>query len=236
LVGKGITFDSGGISIKPGQGMELMKYDKSGACAVIATMVAVARLGLPLHVVGIAALAENMPSGKAYRPGDIVTMANGKTVEILNTDAEGRMVLGDALWYAERAKPDAIIDLATLTGAVEIALGRHYTGLMANDQDLADRLRTAGERSGERLWQLPIGDEYQEQIKGTHADLVNIGGRPGGALTAGQFLSNFVDGKAWAHLDIAATAWVESDGAYTPKGVTGVGVRAMTTFLRGLVE
>lgn len=238
LVGKGITFDSGGISIKPGAGMELMKYDKCGACAVIGTMASVAKLNLPVRVIGITAFTENLPSGSAYKPGDILTMASGKTVEVLNTDAEGRLILGDALWYAHKFKPDAIIDLATLTGAVEVALGKHYTGVMGSDDKLIERLIKAGQTSGERMWQLPLGDEYQEMIKGSHADLNNIGGRGAGSCTAGQFLRNFIeeDKVAWAHLDIAATAWVDGDAPLTPKGCTGVGVRSMTAFLRELTE
>jgi leucyl aminopeptidase len=237
VVGKGITFDTGGISIKPAEKLDLMKYDKSGACAVLAILATVARLKLPLHVVGLAACAENMPSGAAYRPGDILTMSNGKTVEVLNTDAEGRMVLADALHFAGSFKPDAVIDLATLTGAIEIALGRHYCGLMGTDEGLQERLEAAGKAAGERVWRMPIGEEYQEQIKGTHGDLVNIGGRSGGALTAGQFLANFApEDVPWAHLDIAGMAWSEKDEPEATKGATGFGVRLVSRFLLGLAE
>lgn len=236
VVGKGITFDTGGISIKPSDRLELMKYDKSGACAVIGLMWAVAKAKLDIEVIGLAACAENMPSGTAYRPGDILTMMNGKTVEVLNTDAEGRMVLADALHYAGEFKPDAVIDVATLTGAIDVALGGHYSGLMGTDKELLSLLEEAGHGSGERVWRMPLGEEYQEQIKGHHSDLVNIGGRSGGALTAGQFLSNFApDGAAWAHLDIAGTAWDDKDRAENRKGASGVGVRLLYRFLNDML-
>lgn len=232
VVGKGITFDTGGISIKPSDRMELMKYDKAGACAVIGLMEAVARAQLGIEVIALAACAENMPSGSAYRPGDILTFANGKTVEVLNTDAEGRMVLADALDHAATFKPDAVIDMATLTGAIDVALGGHYSGLMSTDDALAQRIEEAGRKTGERVWRMPIGPDYQEQIKGSHSDLVNVGGRSGGASTAGQFLSNFApDDVPWAHLDIAGTAWDEKNRPENRKGATGVGVRLMMRFL-----
>ncbi|MBW3583905.1 MAG: leucyl aminopeptidase [Euryarchaeota archaeon] len=238
FVGKGITFDSGGISIKPSPSMDEMKFDKCGGCAVVAAMQAIAALKPEVHVIGVAAFSENLPSGKAYKPGDILRMASGKTVEVLNTDAEGRLILGDALWYVQREKPDVIIDFATLTGAIDIALGKPYSGLMGSDDELIDRLYEIGKRSGEKLWRMPLGDEYQEMIKGTYADIKNIGGRGGGALTAGQFLRNFIeeDKVKWAHLDIAATAWGDGDNPYTPKGATGVGVRTMVSFLDSLLD
>lgn len=236
VVGKGITFDTGGISIKPSDRMELMKFDKSGACTVIALMRAVARADLGVEVIALAACAENMPSGGAYRPGDILTMGGGKTtVEVLNTDAEGRMVLADALHYAGTLEPDAIVDVATLTGAIDVALGSHYSGLMSTDDELVGLLEKAGTKTGERVWRMPIGDDYQEQIKGYHSDLVNIGGRSGGALTAGQFLANFVPEEvAWAHMDVAGTAWDDKPRPENVKGATGVSVRLLYRFLKDL--
>jgi leucyl aminopeptidase len=233
LVGKGITFDSGGLSLKPADAMETMKNDMSGAAAVIGAMQVVAELKLPLHVVGLISAAENMPSGDAVRPGDIVTTLSGKTIEILNTDAEGRVVLADALFYAQRYQPDAIVNLATLTGAMIIALGSAGTGMMATNQELADKLSRAGEASGERVWQFPLWDEYHEMIKSEVADLKNIGGRPAGSLTAGAFLAAFVGDYPFVHLDIAGTSWAEKPAKpYETQGGTGMGVRLLTEFLR----
>jgi leucyl aminopeptidase len=232
LVGKGVTFDTGGISLKPGLNMHEMKYDKSGACAVIGAMRAVALLGLPLHVVGITPLVENMPSGGAYRPGDVLTCSNGKTIEVLNTDAEGRLILADGLVKATQYEPNAIVDLATLTGACVIALGKQCAGLLSNNDDLAGMLSAAGDVSGERVWRLPLHKEYKEQIKSDVADMKNIGGRDAGTITAACLLAEFVGDCAWAHLDIAGTASRDSDRNYLRKGGTGFGPRLLIEFLR----
>ncbi len=232
VVGKGITFDSGGISIKPSLNMQDMKHDMSGAATVIGLMAAAARLRLPLHLVGIVAAAENLPGGAAYRPGDVVTSMSGKTIEILNTDAEGRLVLADALHYARtQFEPEAIVDLATLTGACVIALGRWASGLFSNDDRLIERLERAGEATGERVWRLPLWDEHREHMKSAFADLKNAGGREAGATTAAAFLSRFVGETPWAHLDIAGTAWTEQPGPSQPRGATGVGVRLLAEAL-----
>ncbi|HWQ12805.1 MAG TPA: leucyl aminopeptidase [Roseiflexaceae bacterium] len=237
LVGKGITFDTGGISIKPAEGMENMKMDMGGAAAVIGTLQVLGELQLPLHVVGLIGAAENMPSATAYKPGDILKTLGGKTIEVINTDAEGRVVLADVLHYAQRYRPDAIIDLATLTGAIMVALGPHAVGLMSNDDALAQRLLRAGEASGERAWQLPLWEPYKEMVKSDVADVKNSAGRHGGAITAAAFLSNFVGEYPWAHLDIAGTAWTDAKPRpYTPKGATGVGVRLLTQALRTWAE
>jgi len=227
LVGKGITFDTGGISIKPADGMDEMKFDMGGAASVFGTMTAVLKLGLPINVIGVVAAAENMPSGKACRPGDVVTTLSGQTVEILNTDAEGRLVLCDALTYVERFDPDVVIDIATLTGACIIALGHHLCGLMSNHNPLANDLLDAGESSGDRAWRLPLYDEYQEQLDSNFADMSNLGGRPAGAITAGCFLSRFSKKFHWAHLDIAGTAWKSGKA----KGATGRPVPLLTQYL-----
>jgi len=234
LVGKGITFDSGGISLKPSEKMEDMKHDKAGAATVIGTMQTVAQLKLPLNIIGIIPLTENLPSGSAYKPGDVLKMCNGKTVEVINTDAEGRLILADALAFASRYKPQAVMDLATLTGACVIALGSFATGLLSNDDNLKKRITSGGEITGERVWELPLWDDYKELLKSDIADMKNVGGRPGGVITAASFLSNFVD-YPWAHLDIAGTAWTQSNVGvkpYNPKGATGVGVRLITEVLR----
>ena len=239
LVGKGITFDSGGISIKPAERMDEMKTDMSGAAAVLGALQVVGDLKLPLRVVGLIAAAENMPSGTAYRPGDIITTLSGKTVEVLNTDAEGRIVLADALYYAQRYQPAAIVDLATLTGAIVVALGYHATGLFGNDDALAERLRQAGEATGERVWRLPLWEPYKEMVKSEIADVRNTGGvRYGGAITGAAFLANFVGDYPWVHLDIAGTAYTDlaPKKAYTPKGAVGVGVRLLTHALRAWAE
>jgi leucyl aminopeptidase len=231
LVGKGITFDSGGISIKPGAGMEEMKTDMAGAAAVLGTMSAAAGLKLPINLVGIVPTAENMPDGKAYKPGDVLTSLSGQTIEITNTDAEGRLVLCDALHYAQRYKPSVMIDLATLTGACVVALGHEASGLMGNDQRLVDALKRASERCGERVWQLPLWDEYGDVMKSDIADLKNAGSRDGGSITAGWFLKQFVGKTRWAHLDIAGTAWSDKARPYCPKGASGVGVRLLIEYL-----
>ena len=232
LVGKGVTFDSGGISIKPSSGMAEMKMDMSGAAAVIGTFEAVARLKLPVHIVGLIPAVENLPSGNAIRPGDILRHYNGKTSEVDNTDAEGRLILADALGYAETFKPQAVIDLATLTGAVVVALGHHATGMMGNDPNLMTKLKNAGEATYERVWQLPLFEEYEKQIKSDIADVKNTGGRWAGSITGGLFLKRFIGNYRWVHLDIAGTAILEENGDYTFKGASGVGVRLLTEFLR----
>ena len=233
LVGKGVTFDSGGISLKPGEKMDEMKMDMAGGAAVIGTLLAASLLKLPLNLIGIVPTVENMPSGTAYRPGDILTSLSGQTIEVLNTDAEGRLILADALTYAKRYDPELVIDLATLTGACIIALGNHATALLGNDQQLVQDLLKAGEESGERLWQLPLWDDYDQQIKSDVADMKNIGGRPAGTITAAAFLQRFAKDFHWAHLDIAGTAWRDQEQAYCTKGGTGVGVRLLIEFLSG---
>ncbi len=232
LVGKGLTFDTGGISIKPSEAMDEMKYDMGGAASIYGTMKALAEMNLPLNVIGVLAGCENMPDGNAYRPGDILTTMNGLTVEVLNTDAEGRLVLCDTLTYVERFEPELVIDTATLTGACMIALGNHNSGLMSTHNPLANDLLNAAEQADDKAWRLPLGEEYQEQLKSNFADLANIGGRLGGAITAGQFLSNFTKKYAWAHLDIAGTAW--KSGA--AKGATGRPVPLLSQFLINKVE
>ncbi len=233
LVGKGVTFDSGGISIKPAASMDEMKHDMSGGAAVIGALRAAAALNLPLHVVGIVGAAENKPDGNAYLPGDVITTASGKTIEVLNTDAEGRIVLSEALHYAARYEPQAIIDLATLTGACGIALGSHCAGLMGNDERLIERVRAAGDRAHERAWPLPLWEEHKKQIQSHIADIKNTGGREAGTITAAAFLSHFVGETPWAHLDIAATAWSGESGPTGVKGATGFGVRLLIELLRG---
>ena len=241
VVGKGITFDTGGISIKPAENMHFMRHDKSGACAVIGFMQAAATLQLPVNVLGVFGATDNMPSGSAYRPGDVIKSYSGKYMEILNTDAEGRVVLADALAFAAEQRPDAIVDLATLTGACVMALGHVCSGLFSNDDDLSRALTAAGEASGERVWRMPLWDEYHEQIKAPLGDIKNTGGRPAGAITAAWFLANFVGEVPWAHLDIAGTAWVEGSWAVTPPYVqkdlaTGVGVRLLAYFARSWAQ
>jgi leucyl aminopeptidase len=233
LVGKGLTFDTGGYNLKPEEGMLTMKNDMGGGAAVFGAVQVAAELGLPVHLVGLVPSAENMISGRAYRPSDVVTTLSGKTVEILNTDAEGRVILSDGLFYAQRYEPEAIVELSTLTGAMVIALGSVASGVMATDQDLADRLIDAGQASGDRVWQLPLWDEYKELIKGDVADLKNVAGRPAGSITAAAFLAEFVGDIPFAHIDIAGTAW--SDPPKLPhqfRGGTGAGVRLVTEFLR----
>lgn len=232
LVGKGVTFDSGGISIKPSERMDEMKFDMSGAAAVIGAMKAVAQLQIPLHVVGLIPSTENLPSGASMKPGDILRASSGTTIEVLNTDAEGRLILADALAYANRFNPKAVVDLATLTGACVVALGYYATGLFGRDRNLVERLKRAGEQSGERVWELPLWDDYFEDIKGDYADIKNSAGRWGGAITAAAFLARFAEGYPWAHLDIAGTAWIEKEKPYLVKGGTGVGVRLLLQFLK----
>ncbi len=238
LVGKGITFDSGGISLKPAAGMELMKTDMAGAAAVLGAAVAAVRLRLPIDLTVIIPTAENMPGGRAARPSDIITMASGKTVEVLNTDAEGRLILADALWYAARGKPDHIIDAATLTGACVVALGSHFAGLLGNSAELIDILGQAGGETFERVWQLPLVQEHRDEMNGAWSDLKNLGdGRDGGALTAAAFLSHFVDDDtSWAHLDIAGTAWTNKPTPTCPRGATGFGARLIARALQILVD
>jgi len=236
LVGKGITFDSGGISLKPSAGMDEMKMDMSGGAAVIGAMQAIASLKLPVNVVGLVPAAENMPSGTAIKPGDVVTSMAGKTIEVLNTDAEGRLVLADALAFAARFKPRAVVDLATLTGAVIIALGHAAAAVIGTDEDLIADLIASGERSGERLWQLPLWDEHEKALKSDIADLKNIAapGVGAGTITGAAFLKAFVADAPWAHLDIAGTAWLGENKPYTPKGASGFGVRLLVDFLENL--
>lgn len=217
LVGKGLTFDSGGISIKPSPTMDEMKYDMCGGASVLGTMSACVELGLPLNVIGVVPASENLPDGDANKPGDIVTSMSGQTIEVLNTDAEGRLILCDALTYCERFNPAIIIDIATLTGACVVALGKHATGLLSNDDQLADEVLAAGTHSNDRAWRLPLWKEYQTQLDSNFADMANIGGKGGGTITAGCFLSRFTDKQKWAHLDIAGSAW--NSGA--AKGSTG---------------
>ena len=227
LVGKGVTFDTGGISLKPGTAMDEMKFDMCGAAGVLGTMAAVARLKLPINLNVIVPTVENMPSGSATNPGDIVTSMSGQTIEILNTDAEGRLILCDALTYARRFKPDTVIDVATLTGACVIALGHHRTGVMSKSDELAASIVAAGEVAGDYAWRLPLDEEYAEQLQSNFADMANVGGRDGGAITAGCFLAKFTDGLNWAHLDIAGTAWASGK----QKGASGRPVPLLTEFL-----
>lgn len=236
LVGKAITFDSGGISIKPANGMQEMKLDKTGGIAVLGTIKAVAELKLPLNVYGIIPSAENLLSGSSYRPGDIITTFSGKTVEVQNTDAEGRMVLCDGLHYADKQNCDIIIDIATLTGACMVALGRHKAGLMGNDNTLIKQLQKASEQSGEKIWHMPSGDEYAEEMKSKIADLKNIGGRWGGACTAAAFLRQFVGERKWAHLDIAGMDMFERSTEFSSEGSSGFSVRLLTTFLMNVAK
>ncbi|MFL6245451.1 MAG: leucyl aminopeptidase [Thermoanaerobaculia bacterium] len=234
LVGKGITFDSGGISIKPGEKMEEMKFDMCGAAAVIGIIEGAARLELPVKLTAVFGATDNLPSGSAYKPGEIITMMSGKTVEIINTDAEGRMVLGDCLHFVDERKPDHIIDYATLTGACVVALGSEAAGLFSNNDELARKLIQSGERVGERLWRLPAWDEYKDLIRSEWADMKNTGGRWGGAITAAVFLKEFVTCPSWAHLDIAGTAYAESENAREARGATAAGVRVTLDFLQSL--
>jgi leucyl aminopeptidase len=235
LIGKGVTFDSGGISIKPSAGMSEMKMDMAGAAAVIGTIEAAARLNLPIHLVGLIPATENLPSGSSMKPGDIIKHYGGKSSEVDNTDAEGRLILADAIAYAGTYKPKVVIDLATLTGACVVALGQHATGMFGNDDELMMKIKTAGEKTFERVWQLPIFEEYEKQIKSDIADVKNIGGKWAGAITAALFLKKFIPKNQqykWVHLDIAGTAMLEENLPYSPKGGSGVGVRLLIEFLK----
>jgi leucyl aminopeptidase len=225
LVGKGVTFDTGGISIKPAQNMEDMKYDMSGAAAVLGTFEMLGRLRPPVHVIGLIPTTENMPSGTAVKPGDVITSHLGKTIEVINTDAEGRLILCDALSWARRYHPSCVIDIATLTGAIVVALGNVAAGVMGTDDALVEEVRRAGDRAGERVWPLPLWDEYRELMKSDIADVKNAGGRPAGSISAGWFLREFVEGYPWAHLDIAGTAYTDREDPSRVKGPTGMGVR-----------
>jgi leucyl aminopeptidase len=236
LVGKTITFDTGGISLKPADNMEQMKADMTGGAEVLATVRAASRLRLPLHLIGILPATENMPGGGAIKPGDILTTMSGKTVEVQNTDAEGRLILADGLAYATRYKPAAIVDVATLTGACSVALGQFAIGMLGNDEKLKRRIRQAGLKSGERVWEMPLWDEYFEQLRSDVADMRNIGGRGGGMITAGLFLSKFVEDVPWVHLDIASTDWSERERPYISKGPTGIGTRLLLQYLIDAAE
>jgi leucyl aminopeptidase len=226
FVGKGVTFDSGGISIKPADGMERMKDDMSGGAAVACALRAIALLKAPHRVLGIIPMTENMPGGRAIRPGDVLTGASGQTVEIVNTDAEGRLILADALWYAQQLGATHLVDVATLTGACMVALGRSTSGLFGVPDTWVATVQAAARRAGDRVWPMPLFDEYREQLNSEIADMMNSGGRPAGAITGAWFLREFVD-RPWAHLDIAGTAWAEERKAYQPKGATGVAVRTL---------
>ncbi|MDT5159305.1 MAG: leucyl aminopeptidase [Acidobacteriota bacterium] len=232
LVGKGITFDTGGISIKPSENMELMKYDMTGGATVLGVMRAVAQLKPPIPILGIVPSTENMPSGKATKPGDVVRAMSGKTIEVINTDAEGRLILADAVSYAKKLGATRVIDMATLTGAVSIALGDVNTGILGTDQELIDEVIESGREVGEKFWQLPLDKEYTKQIKSDIADIKNVGGRKAGTITAAAFIKEFADGISWAHLDIAGTAWGDEAKPFRAKGPTGVAVRTLVNFVR----
>jgi leucyl aminopeptidase len=231
LVGKGITFDTGGISLKPRDNMHKMKYDMSGAAAVLGTFAALPTLDPGLRVIGLIATAENMPGGRAYKPGDVLRTLDGTTVEITNTDAEGRLVLADALGYARRLEPAAVVDLATLTGAMSIALGHQAAGLFTPNDALADELVAASAASGERVWRFPLWDEYRAELRSDTADFVNSGAREGGSIIAAKFLEHFARGMRWAHLDIAPTAWSPVERPFEIRGATGYGVRLLLEWL-----
>jgi leucyl aminopeptidase len=227
LVGKGITFDTGGISIKPADGMERMKDDMAGGAAVVCAMRAISALNAPVRVIGVVPTTENMPGGRAIKPGDILKSAAGKTVEVINTDAEGRLILGDGLWYARTLGATHLVDVATLTGSIVVALGKITSGLFGTPQGWVDVVRRVADRAGDRVWPMPTFDEYFDQIKSEIADIMNTGGRPAGSVTAALFLKEFAGGLPWAHLDIAGTAWLEEARPYLPKGPSGVAVRTL---------
>ena len=232
LVGKGLTFDAGGISLKPARGMEKMKYDMSGGAAVLGAMLAIGRLGLPVNVTGVVPSSENLPSGSATKPGDVISSRAGTSIEVINTDAEGRLILADALHYASGWDPAAIVDCATLTGACVVALGHHRSALLGNDEGLLGELREAGDRAGEPCWPLPLDAEYRRQLKSDFADLKNVGGRPAGTITAACFLSEFVEGAPWAHLDIAGTAYGKTRKPYLRNGPAGIPCRLLLEWVR----
>jgi leucyl aminopeptidase len=227
LVGKGITFDTGGISLKPADGMERMKDDMAGGSAVVCAMRAIAMLNAPIRVIGVVPTTENMPGGRAIKPGDVLKSAEGKTVEVINTDAEGRLILGDGLWYARQLGATHLVDVATLTGAIVTALGKLTSGLFGTPQSWVDVVRRVADRAGDRTWPMPLFEEYREQIKSDIADMANTGGRPAGSVTAALFLKEFTGGLPWAHIDIAGTAWAEDSKPYLPKGPSGVAVRTL---------
>jgi len=232
FVGKGVTFDTGGISLKPPAGMEDMKWDMGGAGTVSGLMKALAGRKAKANIIGAVGLVENMPDGEATRPGDVVTSMSGQTIEVINTDAEGRLVLCDVLTYVQKTfKPQLVIDLATLTGAIIIGLGHEHAGLFSNDDELAERLHAAGQGSAEKVWRLPMGEDYDKQLKSDIADMKNVGGRPAGSITAAQFLARFIDNTKWAHLDIAGMAWSSKEKPTVPKGATGFGVRLLDRFV-----
>jgi leucyl aminopeptidase len=227
LVGKGITFDTGGISIKPAEKMEQMKDDMAGGAAVACAMRAIALLKAPMRVIGVVPATENMPGGRAIKPGDVLKSAAGKTVEVINTDAEGRLILGDGLWYARQLGATHLVDVATLTGAVVVALGKITSGIFGAPDTWVERVRRVADRAGDRMWPMPLFDEYRDQIKSDIADMMNTGGRAAGSITAAMFLKEFADGIPWAHLDIAGTAWADEAKPYLPKGPSGVAVRTL---------
>ncbi|MBI5102540.1 MAG: leucyl aminopeptidase [Nitrospirae bacterium] len=232
LIGKSVTFDSGGINIKPSDGLEKMKYDMAGGAAVLAVIKAVSELRLPVNLVGILPATENLPGGGATRPGDVVKAINGTTIEIINTDAEGRMTLADAIGYAKKFTPSAIIDIATLTGACAVAFGGDAVAMMGNDRRIMETMKQSGEFTNEKVWEMPLFDEYREYLKSDIADIKNIGGRTGSLVTSAKFLSEFAGETPWVHLDIAGTAWTEKDRPYTPKGASGIGVRLLFDVIR----
>jgi len=236
LVGKGITFDTGGISIKPADGMEKMKYDMAGGATMIGAMRAIALLKPKVKVIGIVCATENMPSGKAQKPGDVQIAMSGKSIEIINTDAEGRLVLADGLYYARQLGCTHLVDAATLTGAVVVALGYANAGIFANDDEMYDRFRNANAKAGEKMWRLPLDDEYKEQIRSSIADIMNTGGRWGGAVTAAMFLKEFAEDTPWIHLDIAGTAWMEDQKPWIAKGPSGIALRSLVEFVKGFVS
>jgi leucyl aminopeptidase len=227
LVGKGITFDTCGISIKPADGMERMKDDMAGGAAVACAMRAIALLRAPIRVIGVVPTTENMPGGRAIKPGDILKSAEGKTVEVINTDAEGRLILGDGLWYARQLGATHLVDVATLTGACVVALGKIASGLFGTPDEWVQRVRAVADRVGDRVWPMPLFDEYRDQLKSEIADMMNTGGRPAGSITAAMFLKEFSGGLPWVHMDIAGTAWAEESRPYLPKGPSGVAVRTL---------
>jgi leucyl aminopeptidase len=236
FVGKAVTFDSGGISLKASAKMDLMKHDMSGGAAVIACMAGLAALKLPVHAVGVIPAVENLPSGRATKPGDIIKSPGGKTIEILNTDAEGRLIMADALVYAGQYKPLAVLDVATLTGACVVALGNNAAGLMGNSEKLLQTIEKVSETTGERVWRLPLWAPYRKEMKSDTADIKNVSGREGGAITAGAFLLEFAEDYNWAHIDIAGMAWTEKPKTYLPKGATGFCSRLLLGFAKSVSE